>query len=120
MSQSVFMLIHVEFNESKTCCHCAQVMRALAGSLPNVSKIARSEESVDSPAGKDLRGAHGRQVAPTRQGELVVIVGVGGHFFTAVGVLGVGQECVLEPGYEFALELSQASASICAARSDKG
>lgn len=67
---------------------------------------------------KDLRGTHGRQAVPTGQGELVVVVGVGGDFVSALGVLRVGQECVLEPGYELALKPSRSSAPMSHADSD--
>lgn len=53
---------------------------------------------------KDLRRTHSSQAVSARQSEPVVVVGVSLDFVSAVGVLGVRQECVLEPGYEFALK----------------
>ncbi len=53
---------------------------------------------------EDLRRTHSGQSVSGCESELVVVVGVGRDFASAVGVLGIGQEGVLEPGYEFALE----------------
>lgn len=44
------------------------------------------------------------QSASAGEGGHGVVVGVGRDFVSAVFVLGVDQECILEPGYEFALE----------------
>ena len=52
----------------------------------------------------NLRGAHSSLSISIRQSKQVVIVPVSRDFVAAVGVLGVSQECVLEPGHEFALE----------------
>ncbi len=53
---------------------------------------------------EDLRRTHSGQTVSGCESELIVVVGVGRDFVSAVGVLGIGQEGVLEPGYEFALE----------------
>lgn len=53
---------------------------------------------------RDLRRTHSGQAVSGRQGEPVVVVRVSRDFVPAVGVLGVGQERVLEPGHEFALK----------------
>ena len=63
---------------------------------------------------KDSRRTHRGQTASGGQSELVVVVGVGRDFVSAVDVFGVGQEGVLEPGYEFALEPLLTSALIIA------
>ena len=53
--------------------------------------------------GKDVRRAHSGQTVAIGQSEFVVIVGKRRDFVSAFGILGVGQEGVLEPGHEFAL-----------------
>ena len=53
---------------------------------------------------KNSRRTHRGQTVSSGQSELVVVVGIGRYFVSAVNVFGVGQEGVLEPGYEFALK----------------
>ena len=60
--------------------------------------------------GKNVRRAHSGQTVAIGQSEFVVIVGKRRDFVSAIGIFGVGQERVLEPGHEFALRTPQSLA----------
>ena len=95
MRLDAMMIFHVIFKESTTCLYCAWPVASLTGALSDVSRVVDSANVLPCQRPrmkKDLRGTHGRQAVPAGQGELVIIVGVGGDFVSALGVLRVGQE----------------------------